>query len=400
MKKTNILSCIALLMLFCTPIQAQYWADWHSFVHVEGGFWVFPKNIEKFKTAQTQIWSNNQWRDSSRFVNTYDGNSLLKMLKTADFTNGQWVESATYLFDFDNNANWANLQVGLGTPPAFAPQQRIAHTYNMGRLVKSLVERYTNNHWERAVLDSNVYGLSGRQTFYYRFTWDSSRWKQSQKDSFVYDVNGRMTARWSLNSIGEPNGRIVYSYTSANQIRNIRFEVFDPANPLNWQIFWNSDYTYNAQNQLIELRIESFMLPWLFGSDITAQRYQFTVDAQGKILEEVRAEYNSLTQIWTNSAKTVYTYHQVGTIELAPAGLLNVAPNPVHNGALHLTLQDANYQMQLVELYDIYGHNVFNQSIENQSIIDLNLTGIQNGQYLLKVTTDKGMITQKVLVLH
>jgi hypothetical protein len=72
----------------------------------------------------------------------------------------------------------------------------------------------------------------------------------------------------------------------------------------------------------------------------------------------------------------------------------------MRTGQLHLSLENVGGSMESVELYDLYGRLILNQKIDNQQVINLNGLNINNGQYLLKVKTDKGLIAKKVFFLN
>jgi Secretion system C-terminal sorting domain len=419
MKKTLLWCVFTLLALAHTPIHAQSWSDWQDYSQYyfpEKAIWVFPKNIESFKTAHTQIWVNNQWRDSSRYTNTFSINGLLQATKAEIYQNAQWMDDGTAFYTYNGTNNLTQIRIGLGAPPAFLPFLRETNTIGTGgRIEKTLSEEldFGSGNWIWTSLDSNLYAPSGRQSHYYNLGYDPTlrRWDVNQKDSFTYDAALRVDKIWIEDPInGYPNvldGRYVYAYNAAGKLAQLRYDV-PKLNPVGMPIMpftWDSiagatkaTYMYNAQNQLVQLNFEGFDISTNLTTSIA--RYRFTVDANGKVLEELNDEFNRVTQTWVNISKTVYTYYRIGTDEIISNAVLSVAPNPVRDGKLQIALQEAGYQMESVELYDLYGRLVLNQKIDNQQIIDLNLANLNNGQYLLKVKTDKGLISKKVLFLN
>jgi hypothetical protein len=408
-----------LIALSYTPVQAQSWSDWQDYsqyVFPEKSHWIFPKNIESFKTAHTQIWVNNQWRDSSRFTNVFSINGLLQSSKREVYENAQWTDDGSAFFTYNGTGYLTQIRLGLGTPPAFLPFLRETNTIGTGgRIEKTLSEEldFGSGNWIWTVLDSNLYAASGRQTHYYNLGYDAvlNRWDLYQKDSLTYDAAGRVDKTLVEDPInGYPNvldGRYVRTYNAAGKLAQLRYDV-PKLNPVGMPIMpftWDSivgatkaTYMYNAQNQLVQLNFEGADISNNFTTSIA--RYRFTVDANGKVLEEWNDEFNRLTQTWVNVSKTVYTYYRIGTEEVLPASLLAVSPNPARGGQLHISLQDADSKMESLELYDLYGRLILNQKVDNQQIIDLNLANLHNGQYLLKVKTDKGLISKKVFFLN
>jgi Secretion system C-terminal sorting domain len=408
-----------LLVFASTTLQAQSWLDWQDYsqyVFPEKALWIFPKNIESFRTAHMQIWVNNQWRDSFRFNNTFNGTGVMQTSKAEAYTNGQWVDEGNVIYTYNGTGGLTQLRIGFGTPPAFLPIFRLTNTLGTGgRIEKTLGEDFDlgTASWSLSSLDSNVYAPSGRQSHYYNSLYNATlnRWELYQKDSLTYDAAGRVDKTLIEEPItGFPNvldGRYVRTYNAAGKMTQLRYDVPQldangmPRVPFAWDSLTNATrmtYVYNAQNQLIQLNFE--------GADIsnnpttTMARYRFTVDANGKVLEELNDEFNGATQAWVNVSKTVYTYYRVGTAEIIPNELLTVSPNPVQAGQLHLSLENAGGSMESVELYDLYGRLVLNQKVDNQQVIDFNLANLNNGQYLLKVKTDKGLISKKILFLN
>jgi hypothetical protein len=68
-------------------------------------------------------------------------------------------------------------------------------------------------------------------------------------------------------------------------------------------------------------------------------------------------------------------------------------PNPVTNGILNIvsSLNDS----KTVEIFDVTGKQVFNQTISNQEV---NLSNLKTGIYMLKVTENDKVATQKLMI--
>ncbi len=68
-------------------------------------------------------------------------------------------------------------------------------------------------------------------------------------------------------------------------------------------------------------------------------------------------------------------------------------PNPVTNGVLNITT--SSNDIKTVEIFDIAGKQVFNQTISNQEV---NVSNLKTGVYMLKVTENNKVSTQKLMV--
>jgi hypothetical protein len=408
----KILQLTLWILLALSPLQAQSWADWEALqAHaIEKWFGIYPKNIEKFQTAHIKNWSNGDWKDSVRIAHRYYAFGFPKSQVQEQLYQGQWHITDTSNYYYDSQNRWVRRIDGDSLRPNSILYNRFD---TMGRLQTTRLE--SDNPlgwgWQPYSLDSAVYAPSGLKTHHYNFRWTSSgrTWELIVKDSFVYDANGRLTMLFSdPPSWHTPyiDFRTVLDYTATGQLNFLRDEVPKSVNgvlvtPFTWDTvgITKINYLYNSQNQLIQMTVE--------GKNVTIHsspiryRYRFTLDSDGKVLEEIKDMiYIYRPPAWINLTKTVYTYYQTRTDEVLSENLLTVSPNPVRGGQLRVALEDTSFSMESVELYDLYGRNVFNQNIDNQQVIDLNLANINNGQYLLKVKTDKGLISKKVLILN
>lgn len=93
-----------------------------------------------------------------------------------------------------------------------------------------------------------------------------------------------------------------------------------------------------------------------------------------------------------------------GTVEnqLNSDGIVEVMPNPTASGAVTLSLQLPEYSQVRVEMYGMNGALIGNaqegQFQEGQFL--LNMASFAPGQYLVKVITDEGVYTKKVLRIN
>ena len=74
---------------------------------------------------------------------------------------------------------------------------------------------------------------------------------------------------------------------------------------------------------------------------------------------------------------------------------ISLYPNPFNNS---LTLKTTlNNHIDSIELYDISGRIVLTKTEINASSKMLNLEGLTSGSYFVKITTNKGTITKKII---
>jgi hypothetical protein len=408
MKKTVQLILI-LLPLSISVLHAQSWGEDNEFlsryIYPDKWVWVFPKNIESFKTANTQYWRANQWRDSLKMTHTYATNGLPQSLKGERLEGTTWQDDGTAIYTFDANNRATQIRIGLGTPTALLPLQRYSNSFGTGgRLDKTLIEENISGVWEKSNLDSNVYSANGRLAFYYNMNWSQSRntWRISSRDSLVYDANGRLDKTFVEEAEGgyfNLASRLVNGYNAANKLTTLRFDVpqsdtlpivFDTA-------FAKINLAYDAQNRMNQLDI---LIPEYFpDTNITILRYKLTLNANGKVTEELGETYNNKTKLWQNFSKTTYTYFVTGTQDILSDNGLTIAPNPTQN-QVAISFEDKTIHISNINMYDLQGRLLQQKIVDNQPSTTFNTEGSLSGTYFLKIDTNKGFVTKSIVVQH
>ena len=74
---------------------------------------------------------------------------------------------------------------------------------------------------------------------------------------------------------------------------------------------------------------------------------------------------------------------------------IRIYPNPVVST---LFVQSADIILELVELYNVVGERVFLQHLDNKGTFELNLSPIDQGMYFLKLYTEKGVFSEKLII--
>ena len=72
---------------------------------------------------------------------------------------------------------------------------------------------------------------------------------------------------------------------------------------------------------------------------------------------------------------------------------LNIYPNPVKNGTLHITSNSSS--AKTVVIYDVLGKEVSNTKTSNNSV---NVSNLKGGVYIVKITEDGKTDTRKLMI--
>ncbi|WP_333599935.1 T9SS type A sorting domain-containing protein [Flavobacterium sp.] len=148
-----------------------------------------------------------------------------------------------------------------------------------------------------------------------------------------------------------------------------------------------------------------------------AGNVKFVIDGQENfnpnqeiyIYDNVTAQYNSIKSQSFEINLPAGTYEDRFSLRFV-SNALGVVDNQINNGIvvshsqadnminIQNELQDAT--VKSVSLFNLLGQNVTNWTIENQNQanIQLPVSGLSTGTYIIKVITDKGEITKKILV--
>jgi Secretion system C-terminal sorting domain len=391
--KRNIIGCFLLLAVVAPAQSWSEWQDMSAFVYPEKWFWIYPTNVSQFKAVKKQYWRNNNWSDTTRLTHNMNAAGSPQSALAEVWANGLWSAQATAVYQYDASARWTQTQVGLGTPPAFTPYLRVQNTWNAnGQIATTSTDKwqFDFNRWEPVSRDSQ----SLTHSFSKNWDGDTRQWVTEVRDS-------ARLLRWSPAAAGAwwNEGRITYTRNVGGQVTLVKWEVPTQQQPLVWNPnVVNISYAYNASNQLIEISITGKGL--MKDTTISGYRYRFTLNSDGKVAEELAEVYQTRTQSWVNWEKSIYSYHRVDAAEVSERVHLMIAPNPTQAGWTQVRVQNAGIVLKSVYVYDAVGRLVHQQMIDNQPVIDLNLQHLSVGNYLLKVQTNEGAVTQKIVNLH
>lgn len=95
-----------------------------------------------------------------------------------------------------------------------------------------------------------------------------------------------------------------------------------------------------------------------------------------------------------------YSYIPISTVDemTMPSNGLKIYPNPA-SGILHVTLNNNNYTIEQLEIYDLTGKKIdFPDTKVNSNKTTIDVSNMSKGIYLLKVKTKNIVLTKKVSI--
>ena len=138
-------------------------------------------------------------------------------------------------------------------------------------------------------------------------------------------------------------------------------------------------------------------------NDISAGRYRVVLEIDG--LEHIEDpqivvinEGDTITDIEyeiTEDGIKNKSGNETGVVQLTVSDeQLTVYPNPVKN---QLTIKDGELKINNIELFDVYGKSVLRHCEQSEAIQKIDVSDFANGIYILKINTNQGIITRKIV---
>ncbi len=242
-----------------------------------------------------------------------------------------------YLLDSAHHFNW---DASNATWEMSARHYATLYDVQGNLLELSIQERDANTgNFELSALQQYQYNTNGFDIL--EFNWNGATWDTIRLDKYEFNSNGYVTL-WEIQVYDgitlqwSPVNKEETTYNSANARLTHKGYTGDHTTNT-WLPNYDYNYTYNNNDQLIELNLQSTFINnvWMFRSrynysydmngDLTLQEHYLwesssssfilddqllvTIDAINNTKEEINQSWNPSTQTFTNDYKTVYTYN-------------------------------------------------------------------------------------------
>ena len=181
------------------------------------------------------------------------------------------------------------------------------------------------------------------------------------------------------NSIFYPSGIINCSY----------YTYFNPSEQFFYNHLLGCTLSSDGSSDIVEI----FNYGFIQGSEEVTLNNEFVPDAYGPFNYEFRYEGDLIYLDITNTEGDVATFW-ASTLSNAnfDKTQFSIYPNPVTN-QLHVASEQA--KIERVEIYNLNGKQVLNINFQNNQPIDV--SSLTKGLYLVKVKTESGSLTKKLI---
>ena len=104
---------------------------------------------------------------------------------------------------------------------------------------------------------------------------------------------------------------------------------------------------------------------------------------------------NMNVPVFESSSDTITIYFYVG-IDAKDAGNISVYPNPAND----LININSDVLIRSVEVSNFIGQLIYSESAIERKSVRMNVSSFVSGIYFMKITTEKGSLIMKIIVIH
>jgi hypothetical protein len=352
-------------------------------------------NISSFLASE---WSSyfSQWSYVNKIDFTYVGNNLITEM-VFGYLVTQWYIAYKIEYAYDGSQNMIS-----ETNIQWWPQQNLwmnsnkyEYTYDSSNnMIQELyfLWDYGSSDWYHATTKSD-YGYDGSNNLISEIwsDWDGNDWVNNEKFEYTYSAGGNLISDigsdWTL-----PNGPWVYVYKDtysydANENRTLGnyYEWLSGSN--DWSIYYKDEFIFD-----LAYGINDIVAP-ILSLDFIGMSYDDTVVVFNNMVIGYRGfEYEN--PIWVDTDKVIFYYsnysNPLNINDAKVSESIKLYPNPVHEV---LTI-NSEIPLNRVEIYSLLGKKV----TEVKSHFDaIQVNNLSNGIYILKIDSDKGSATRKLI---
>ncbi|WP_026451735.1 T9SS type A sorting domain-containing protein [Aequorivita capsosiphonis] len=299
---------------------------------------------------------NGSWTLVSYIDYTYDANgNRLSRSNYNSFGGPTFTLGGVYNYFYENNrlTDWELLFGGTDLAEV------CTLTYNVDGL---LIEEFAQDTWNSGTLENSwkivyQYNLDGTLNTSSQAFWSGSTWDTAGTEWFFYDDN-KNCIKWDHKNGNTVTNRNEYEY-------NLEFTVDQLVLPYNPE-------DDSKDTSLIEMKNMPILQHWYTENDLGELVYV--------------CDY-------------IYDYDFIGTMGVAAQGFhadnFSMYPNPASS---LITIASDKDIIRNIDIIDTTGKLVLKKSNLNNKETNLDVSNLQSGVYLMRLSTSKGIVTEKLIV--
>jgi len=338
-----------------------------------------------------------------RFIFKYNSQGLLEEDVHQFWINNSWIDYSinTYTYTYDSNNNILTKLTGNSSQSVY--------TYDPNNnMLTELQQNLVNNSWINSTLRTYTYDSNNNVLTKLYQGWSNNSWINSSLDTYTYDSNNNLETElqqfWENNSwVG--SFIITNTYTCDSNNNVLTKIVFN-------EVLYT--YTYDSNNIIVTELIQR----WINNVWENFEQYLRTYDENGNgtsveywrwlgenwqrgdnTMIGLRLYYNNMqSYFWGGDGKMTASYIKVSDLTsiakpstIPELNAISIYPNPT-TGELRIR----NYELEIkdIQVFDVMGRS-YSPPLEWPG--EVNISHLPAGTYFVQVTTEKGVVTKKVV---
>jgi len=364
---------------------------------------------QKYETLTDEIWDNGTWQNWYKYTYTYDANcdyeSFLKQGGVTNSTN--WLNDFQHFFQTDSRGNvsqstiqsWDTLNNAWGQ---ISNAYRYTYTYSTtDKIEEQIYETYSSGNWLNNQKYLSTYDSKDSLTNYFIQSWDTqlNSWVNYLQYQYTYNTNGILEQLIYQNWDTQLNSWVnylqyLYTYNANSKKSEETLKVWTNNA---WVLNSRYTYSYDGQGYLVNLLTQG----WDNNSNawVNSTKIDYSNNSDGGVNQNTSQIWNHQSNLWLNSQKTTYTYSPCVTTGITDAdennNSISLYPNPATSG-ITINMEDENISLLL--LCDLNGKVISTIPCFRQTTIQVNISHLPKGLYLVKAQNENGYNSTKKLL--
>jgi hypothetical protein len=369
-----------------------------------------------------QNWNGSSWEYSDQAFYTYDvkNNPLTGVWQY--WTGTEWENDQKGSYEYDANSNILSELVAYWEGSDWVNTMLLKYTYDENSNETSyLHQNWNGTDWENYWQEIYTYDDKNNMTSAAHQDWKDNQWVDYGQDTYVYDNNNNLVS--SVNQVDNGaelvTSEVTYFYNADNKLASDSTYTWGKS----WNYILLGTYTYDTYGNLINWLSQSknggilenlsrtiftfdaannqtsaIRQNWIDNSWVNLDIDRYSYDENNLLTMDSYKYWNSQGTKVMDGDSSIYYYHDAvtGINETEHVNeFICVYPNP-NRGKFTLT---SNSIIQSIVIFDINGRLVYSDSGLIQQIQkEIDLSKYYKGVYLIKIHTNEGIVTKKVLI--
>jgi len=344
-----------------------------------------------FDTLQFSYWDTLQLN-----VYTYDANNnLLTELCEKD----GYSQLDTYTYDTNNNVINFVSQYSWNYPWVNGSSYTCTYDSNNNLLTK-LNQTWMSNSWENSSLITCTYDPNNNLLTKLDQNWQNNLWINKKLNTYSYNLNNSVLTEliqqvWSEN-LWKDYDLYIYTYDSNENLTTKTMQFLKDSVLANfYKLVWVYDENGNGKS------VEHFRWSWLdtwIEADGSGTTQCFSLPYNNMQSGFGDCFFHKMTASYIKVSDIIANIEPVTPQEQSN---ISIFPNPTTGelGIRNYELGIRNYELGIrnVEVYDIIGKKLSTVNYQLSTINSIDISHLPAGIYFVKITTEKGVVTKKVV---